>query len=260
MNLALVQNACRKAVVVGSRCADRYQSSVLAALESDHPDRAIRPIEELVLATMKSKVSGTINGEFEWSKGCFQLKGNGYCFRMIPLLNPFNARLKLFSIGALCSFHRCDGSSINSEPLVAAAYLGEDVGVLHGSTKELALRSNYRILRSHLVSDKEAHCGSMRLGIGTEEDWQVVPMAMRELVNDSVLRPVIGSPLRVLHALVRGQIDAAVYHIENPHLNAVVQFFLNQAMVERTEVCIQEANITVHGQRFFENVEGNLRA
>lgn len=259
MNLGLVQNACRKAVVVGAKCADRYQSSILAALESAHPELAIRPIEELVLATMKSKVSGAIKGEFEWSNGCFQLKGNGHCFRMIPLLNPFNAGLKSYSIGALCSFHRCDDSS-NNEPLVAAAYLGEDVGVLHGSTKELALRSNYRILRSHLVSDKEVHRGSMRLGIGTEEDWQAVPMAMRELVNDSVLRPVIGSPLRVLHALVRGQVDAAVYHIENPHLNAVVQFFLNQAMVERTEVRIQEANITVHGQRFFENMEGTLRA
>lgn len=85
-------------------------------------------------------------------------------------------------------------------------------------------------------------------------------MAIRELVKDSILRPVIGSPLRVLHALVRGQIDAAVFNIENPHLNAVVQFFLNQAMVERTEVRIQEANITVHGQRFFENMEGTLRA
>lgn len=259
MNLGLVQNACRKAVVVGAKCADRYQSSILAALESAHPELAIRPIEELVLATMKSKVSGAIKGEFESSNGCFQLKGNGHCFRMIPLLNPFNARLKSYSIGALCSFHRCDDSS-NNEPLVAAAYLGGEVGVLHGSTKELVLRSNYRILRSHLVPDKEADHKSMRLGVGTEEDWQGVPMAIRELVNDSILRPVIGSPLRVLHALVRGQIDAAVFHIENPHLNAVVQFFLNQAMVERTEVRVHEADIAVHGQRFSEQVKGRVRA
>jgi hypothetical protein len=259
MNPGLVQNACRKAVVVGAKCADRYQSSILAALESAHPELAIRPIEELVLATMKSKVSGAIKGEFEWSNGCFQMKGNGHCFRMIPLLNPFNARLKSYSIGALCSFHRCDDSS-NNEPLVAAAYLGGEVGVLHGSTKELVLRSNYRILRSHLAPDKEAHHKSMRLGVGTEEDWQGVPMAIRELVNDSILRPVIGSPLRVLHALVRGQIDAAVFHIENPHLNAVVQFFLNQAMVERTEVRVHEADIAVHGQRFSEQVKGRVRA
>ncbi len=246
-------------MVVGAKCADRYQSSILSALESAHPELAIRPIEELVLATMKSKVSGAIKGEFEWSNGCFQLKGNGHCFRMIPLLNPFNARLKSYSIGALCSFHRCDDSS-NNEPLVAAAYLGGEVGVLHGSTKELVLRSNYRILRSHLVPDKEADHKSMRLGVGTEEDWQGVPMAIRELVNDSILRPVIGSPLRVLHALVRGQIDAAVFHIENPHLNAVVQFFLNQAMVERTEVRVHEADIAVHGQRFSEQVKGRVRA
>lgn len=259
MNLGLVQNACRKAVVVGAKCADRYQSSILAALESDYPDLAIRPIEELVLATMKSKVSSTINGQFEWLNGCFQLKANGHCFRMIPLLNPFNARLKSFSIGALCSFHRCD-DSVRNEPLVAAAYLGGEVGVLHGSTKESALRSNYRILRSHLVADKEAHRGSMRLGVGTEEDWQAVPMAIRELVNDSALRPVIGSPIAVLHALVCGQIDAAVFHIENPHLNAVIQFFLNQAMVERTEVRVHQVNIPVHGQRFSEKVKGRLRA
>lgn len=248
MNLGLVQNACRKAAVVGAKCADRYQSSIVAALESGHPDLDIHPVAELVLETMKSKVSGTINGEFEWSNGCFQMKENGHCFRMIPLLNPFNARLKAFSIGALCSFHRCDDSK--GEPLVAAAYLGGEVGVLHGSKKELALRSNYRILKSHLVADPKAHRGPMRLGVGTEEDWQAVPMAIRELVNDSVLRPVMGSPLQVLHALVRGQIDTAVFHIENPHLNAVVHFFLNQAMVERSEVCIQEANIAVHGQRF----------
>lgn len=258
MNLGLVQIACRKAVVVGAKCADRYQSSILAALESAHPELAIRPIEELVLGTMKSKVSGAIKGEFEWSSGCFQLTGNGHCFRMIPLLNPFNARLKTYSIGALCSYHRCDDST--NEPLVAAAYLGGEVGVLHGSIKELALRSNYRILRSHLVADKEARLRSMRLGVGTEEDWQVVPVAIRELANESVLRPVIGSPLRVLHALVRGQIDAAVFHIENPHLNAVVQFFLNQAMVERTEVRVDEANITVHGQRFSEKVKDRVRA
>ena len=258
MNLGLVQNACRKAVVVGAKCADRYQSSILAALESAHPELAIRPIEELVLGTMKSKVSGAIKGEFEWSNGCFQLTGNGHCFRMIPLLNPFNARLKTYSIGSLCSYHRCDDST--NEPLVAAAYLGGEVGVLHGSTKELALRSNYRILRSHLVAGKEARLRSMRLGVGTEEDWQVVPVAIRELANESVLRPVIGSPLRVLHALVRGQIDAAVFHIENPHLNAVVQFFVNQALVERTEVRVDEANITVHGQRFSEKVKGRVRA
>ncbi len=258
MNLGLVQNACRKAVVVGAKCADRYQSSILAALESAHPELAIRPIEELVLGTMKSKVSGAIKGEFEWSNDCFQLTGNGHCFRMIPLLNPFNARLKTYSIGALCSFHRCDDSS--NEPLVAAACLGGEVGVLHGSTKELALRSNYRILRGHLVADKEIGLRSMRLGVGTEEDWQKVPMAIRELVNESVLRPVIGSPLRVLHALVRGQIDAAVFHIENPHLNAVVQFFLNQAIVERTEVRVNEANITVYGQRFSERLNGRVRA
>lgn len=258
MNLGLVQNACRKAVVVGAKCADRYQSSILAALESAHPELAIRPIEELVLGTMKSKVSGAIKGEFEWSNGCFQLTGNGHCFRMIPLLNRFNARLKTYSIGALCSFHRCDDSS--NELLVAAAYLGGEVGVLHGSTKELALRSNYRILRGHLVADKEVGLRSMRLGVGTEEDWQIVPMAIRELVNESVLRPVIGPPLRVLHALVRGQIDAAVFHIENPHLNAVVQFFLNQAIVERTEVRVNEANITVHGQRFSERLNGWVRA
>ena len=52
MNLGLVQIACRKAVVVGAKCADRYQSSILAALESAHPELAIRPIEELVLGTM----------------------------------------------------------------------------------------------------------------------------------------------------------------------------------------------------------------
>jgi len=258
MNLGLVQNACRKAVVVGAKCADRYQSSILAALESAHPELAIRPIEELVLGTMKSKVSDANKGEFEWSNGCFQSTGNGHCFRMIPLLNPFNARLKTYSIGALCSYHRCDDST--NEPLVAAAYLGGEVGVLHGSTKELVLRSNYRILRSHLVANKEAHLKSMRLGVGTEEDWQAVPIAIRELVNDSILRPVIGSPLRVLHALVRGQIDAAVFHIENPHLNAVVQFFLNQAMVERTQVRVQDANITVHGQRFSEKIKSRVRA
>ena len=43
MNLGLVQNACRKAVVVGAKCADRYQSSILAALESAHPNLAICP-------------------------------------------------------------------------------------------------------------------------------------------------------------------------------------------------------------------------
>ena len=80
MNLGLVQNACRKAVVVGAKCANRHQSSILAALESAHQELAIRPIAELVLGTMKSKVSGVIKGEFEWSNGCCERQ---YCHNQV---------------------------------------------------------------------------------------------------------------------------------------------------------------------------------
>lgn len=241
-----MQSACRKAAVVGAKCADRYRDSIATALESADPPMSLRPIQEVILQTMRDKITLATKGAFTQADGCFELMGVGNCFRMIPILNPYNARIAKQSIGTLCSFHSCTGRT-NLTPLVAAAFIGPETGVLHASQREQALRSNYRILRKHLTSDAFTKNAPSRMGVGTEDDWQSVPQSIKHVLTQVDRRPVIGSPLKVAYAVAAGQLDAAVFHVANPHLKAVVDFFLDQAQVPSSCQVVEGKDVIVRG-------------
>ena len=245
MNLGLVQNVCRKAVVVGAKCADRYRDSIRTALESENPIKALRPIEDLVLHTMQAKIASLIQGDLTEEQGHYRIQSGNDVFLLIPLLNPYNARLKSRSVGAVCTYHN-ESKHPGSTPEVAAAFLGREIGVMHGRRGEHVLRANYRILRKHLVREP-SQLVNFKVGVGTEEDWQAVPLGIKQILMDANQRPVIGSPLRVLCALAKGQLDSAVFHTTNPLLREVVAFFLYQAKVEQHEVELDGQHIPVHG-------------
>ena len=247
MNLVTVQSACRKAAVVGAKCADRYRESIASALESAEPLTALLPIQEIVLQTMRDKIAMATKETFTQADGCFELMGEGHCFRMIPILNPYSARMAKKSMGTLCSFHSCT-SQPNFTPLVAAAFLGLETGVLHASQREQALRSNYRILRKHLISEGGSKDAPSRMGVGTEDDWQSVPQSIKHVLIQVDRRPVIGSPLKVAYALAAGQLDGAVFHVANPHLKAVVDFFLDQAEMPSSCLVVEGQEVIVRGK------------
>lgn len=229
MNQSMVRNLCRKAAVVGGKCADRHADSIASAA---YPKETalLRSIGLVVMRAMADRLSSVFPGEFHADTNAYLLKQGDGCFRFIPFLELHNARRNGASIGAACSFH---GSTANDAvaPLCAAAYLGDRAGVLHASSAEVVVRSNYRrIPRPSFPQGVEMPVSPV-VGIGTDENWENVPHAIHQLIPALRHRPYLASPLLVAHAMVTGSLDAAIIQTADERLHAMATFFLDQAEV-----------------------------
>lgn len=246
MNQSMVRNLCRKAAVVGGKCADRHADSIASTVFSGD-GALLRPIALVVMRAMVDRLASVFPGEFEVDSGIYRLHNGLGCFRFIPFLDLSNARRSGFSIGTVCSYH--EATTLDAaQPLSAAAYLGDDIGVLHATAMEFVVRSNYRRIFRPYASHRGADVSlSPVLGIGTDVHWDEVPAPVKQLVPSLRLRPYVASPLLIVHALVVGSLDSAIIHTNDVHLRAIASFFLNQAMMPSHHLEFNGESLEVRG-------------
>lgn len=247
MDLIHARNLCRKAAVVGGRCADDLGPSISRLLQGTGSSQALRPLRKIIVDVMIEKIQGQCAGSFDVGSNCFRLANGHGCFRFLPILDGLNANRQNKSVGTICTYHQ-SGDSACMQLAAAATYLGQKKGVLHASLRDGTLSKNYRRLPGVDFFSQQIDGSDTRLGIGTLEDWHLVPPSVISTMNSAGLRPLVASPMVIVHALVFGQLTSALFHIPEAYTKAVVEFYLLLATVPVHEIEVMGECLQIYGK------------
>lgn len=247
MDLIHARNACRKAAVIGGKCADELGPSISRLLKETGSKEALNPFRRIIMDVMIDKIQCHYAGSFDSTSNCFRLANDRGCFRFLPILDGLNANRPKKSVGTMCTYHQeVDGACM--QLAAAATYLGQKKGVLHASLKDGTLIKNYRRLPGVDYFTQPIDGYDTRMGIGTLEDWYLVPPSVISTMNSAGLRPLVASPMVIVHALVFGQLTTALFHISDAYTKEVVEFYLSLSTLPVCDIEVMGECLQIYGK------------